>query len=429
MRIPKSISCKTLALAIGIFMSACSDNNDEPQTPIVPETEGYCLMYYCSGGDPEHDLTTMAAVRSAAAASNDDVTVTCLFKFSGQAEGEAHNGVRRFKGEGGQLTVDDTFSAPENFEITDSRNLAEFIKWSSQLYPGRKYILVFAGHGATFRPELDLPEIASRATVSDGRKIMATYQVAEGIRNSGIHLAAMIAHSCQQGSIEMLAEWEGLADYLLGSPFSIPDIAHDYASLVNDLSADIPLEGSLKRTASRTINLWKEYHDYGYCGEVIELTRLDDLSDLWSALNATFAYMKTSFDGVSSCTDAPAVNGEIYVRGYLRALKAMAEKTDPVFENSRPSRSVDIMDYLRNAVLYTGNVALAPYVNKVQQAIDKILVFHEQTNGKNDFIYNVYFTEKLAREDLVARYHQCRFDQLTGWGEHCKTLLDRDTDN
>ena len=41
-----------------------------------------------------------------------------------------------------------------------------------------------------------LPAIETRATISDGRKIMATYQVAEGIHNSGIHLAAMMAHSC-----------------------------------------------------------------------------------------------------------------------------------------------------------------------------------------------------------------------------------------
>lgn len=78
---------------------------------------------------------------------------------------------------------------------------------------------------------------------------MASYEVANGIKNSGVHLAAMIAHSCQQGSIEMLAEWEGLSDYLPGSPFSIPDVAHDYVSLVKDLSNDIHLEGSLKRTA------------------------------------------------------------------------------------------------------------------------------------------------------------------------------------
>lgn len=420
----KSLIGKVMAALMCVALYACSNNEPEPESPSGPEPEGYCLMYYCSGGDAAHDLTTMAAVQSAADVSNDEVTVTCLFKFSGEGEGEAHNGIRRYTGESGRLTVDDTFSAPGDFEITDSRNLADFIKWSAQVYPGRKYILVFAGHGATFRPEIDLPAFPdSRATVSDGRKIMATYQVAEGIRDSGIHLAAMIAHSCQQGSIEMLAEWEGLTDYLLGSPFSIPDVAHDYASFVGDLTGGISLEDALKRTAGRTISLWKEYHDSGYFGEVIELTRLDDLSAVWSALDATFAYMKTSVNGLSSCTDAPSVNGERYGRGYLRALTTLTEKRDEIFEKPHPSRSVDLVDYLRNACIHTGNVALTPYVNKVQQEIDKILVYHEQTNGRHDFIYNVYFSDKLAHDDMVTRYHQCRFDQLTGWSGLCQTLL------
>ena len=429
MRLYTTLLGKALASLLCILLYACSDKESEPEVPTDTEPHGYCLMYYCSGGDAAHDLTTLAAVRSAADMSNEDVTVTCLFKFSGEGEGDAHNGIRRYKGENGQLTVDGTFSAPEDFEITDSKNLTEFIKWSAQVYPGRKYILIFAGHGATFRPELDLPAIETRATISDGRKIMATYQVAEGIHNSGIHLAAMMAHSCQQGSIEMLAEWEGLTDYLLGSPFSIPDVSYDYASFVGDLTAGVPLEDALKRTAGRTINLWKEYHDAGYFGAVIELTRLDDLSGLWSALNATFSYMKTSVGGVSSCTDAPAVNGEKYGRGYLRALMSMTEKRDSVFEKPHPSRAIDLNDYLRNACIYTGNVALTPYVNNVQQEIDKILVYHEQTNGKHDFIYNVYFSDKLAKDNTVARYHQCRFDQLTGWSDLCKTLFNEYPDN
>lgn len=109
--------------------------------------------------------------------------------------------------------------------------------------------------------------------------------------------------------------------------------------------------------------------------------------------------------------------------GYLRALTTLTEKRDEIFEKPHPSRSVDLVDYLRNACIHTGNVALTPYVNKVQQEIDKILVYHEQTNGRHDFIYNVYFSDKLAHDDMVTRYHQCRFDQLTGWSGLCQTLL------
>ena len=423
MRISKTLIFIIVSALVSVVLSSCSDNN-EPE--ILPDdSEDYCLMYYCSGGDPAHDLSFMSAIESAAIFSNPKVTLTCLFKYSGEGEGSAHNGIRRYKGEDGKLTTDETFAASENFDITDSGSLTQFIKWSAETFPNRKYILVLVGHGHTFSIDRDLPEVSSRATITDGKKMMASSVVANGIKKSGVHLAAMIAHSCQQGSIEMLAEWEGLSDYLLGSPFSIPDVAHDYASLVKDLSNDVPLEESLKRTAQRTITLWKEYHDYGYFGEVIDVTRINDLSSLWSSLHDTFDYMKLSVKDKSNCTDLPAIYGEEYGKGYLRALRAMTVKTDTVFEYLRPKLAIDLPDYLRNAFLYTGNTRLSYYVNEVQNEIDKILVFHQQTNGKNDFVYNVYFSEAFVDETKLRRYQNCRFDKLTGWSELCKTILEQ----
>lgn len=428
MKMPKSLIFSIVSALVSVVLSSCS-NNDEPEILPNDDSDGYCLMYYCSGGDPAHDLSFMSAIESAAIFSNPKVTLTCLFKFSGEEEGPAHNGIRRYKGENGKLTTDETFAASKNFDITDSGNLTQFIKWSAETFPNRKYILVLVGHGHAFSIDRDLPEGSSRATISDGKKRMPTSEVANGIKNSGIHLAAMLAHSCEQGSIEMLAEWESLSDYLLGSPFSIPDIGHDYASLVTDLSNGIPLEESLKRTARRTISLWKEYHDYGYFGEVIEVTRINDLSALWSALRNTFDYMKSSVDEKSYCTDRPAVYGERYGNGYLRALKAMRVKNDSVFDYLHSELAIDLPDYLRNAVIYTGNIRLSSYVNQVQEEIDKILIYHEQTNGKKDCIYNMYFSDALKDETKLRRYQNCRFDKMTGWSQLCKTLLDQDSEN
>lgn len=427
MKILKILIISIISVLITALLYSCS-GNDEPEILPEDDSEGYCLMYYCSGGDPAHDLSFMSAIESAASFSNSKVTLTCLFKYSGEGEGPAHNGILRYKGDNGKLTTDETFAASENFDITDSENLTQFIKWSAETFPNRIYILILVGHGTSFSIDRDLPETPSRATIKDGKNRMASSEVANGIRNSDIHLAAMIAHSCQQGSIEMLAEWEGLSDYLLGSPFSIPDIAHDYASLIKDLSNDIPLEESLKRTAHRTITLWKEYHDYGYFGEVIVVSRLNNLSSLWTVLRNTFDYMKSSIDETSDCTDLPAVYGEKYGKGYIRALRAMTVKNDTVFEYLRPDLAIDLPDYLRNAFIYTGNVRLSAYVNQVEEELDQVIVFHQQTNSKRDFVYNVYFSDVFIDEELSGRYQNCRFDKLTRWSELCKILLDKDSE-
>ena len=139
-----------------VGLLSCSDNND----PIPePTGNGYCLMFYVSGGDPEHDLSEMFSIRQAveATAGKQNIAVTVLFKASGKKEGEAHNGVYRYIGENGVLTQDLGFVAGEDFQITDPAYLTDFIRWSAEQCPGNKYLLAFAGHGLSFTPNLDLP--------------------------------------------------------------------------------------------------------------------------------------------------------------------------------------------------------------------------------------------------------------------------------
>lgn len=196
--------------------------------------------------------------------------------------------------------------------VTDPARLSEFIRWSAEQYQGRRYLLVIGGHGGGFLPSIDLPEEEtgtdgpqSRATLLDKGKVMTSSQLGDAIRQSGINLDALILHSCQQGSIEMLADWEGTADYLLGSPFSIPDYAYDYISLVNDLRQERGVEETLQRTVDRTINLWQEFHDEELSGMVVEVTRLRDLTALWDVLRETIDCMHNTMDVVNVTTDLP----------------------------------------------------------------------------------------------------------------------------
>lgn len=123
---------------------SCSDDDREPLTLSEPDGNGYCLMFYGSGGDPEHDLSMMTAFTQGALATADhpEVAVTCLFKASGKSEGEAHNGVRRYTAENGVLVTDNSFIPEADFNITDPSHLTDFIRWSTEKYPGRKYLLV-----------------------------------------------------------------------------------------------------------------------------------------------------------------------------------------------------------------------------------------------------------------------------------------------
>lgn len=384
--------------------------------------EDYCLMFYIAGGDFDHDLSFMSAVKMAedALAEYPDLAVTVLFKGSGAGEGEEHNGVRRFYSSGGKLREDTSFSAPEDFRITDPDNLTDFLFWTSQIYRNRCYMLAYCGHGFTWYPAdgFDTPA-GTRGSLADNGVEMGAPDMAEAIRLSGVHLTAMIAHSCLQGSIEMLAEWEGLTDYLLGSPFMDPDICFDYYSLLSDLAEGRSVEETLTRTCRRTMNVWQGFHDNGVFDTVIQATRLSDLSSLWEVLHELFAVMREELDTENRyTTDPPAIFGETYREAYGRALdKVLKYNTNDFDTQFRMIHSMELANFLRNALIHSGNMRMLPYVNRLQDVIDEITVCHLQSNGKDDYYFNVFAGPGMYEETMIEYYRTCRFDRLTGWSD------------
>lgn len=418
-----------LALIIALSgLSSCSDKDEPSPIPEEPEVNGFCLMMYISGGDMEHDLIFAESIRQATDATGDDVSATVLFKASGKGEGDQHNGVRRYTAQDGIMTEDRTFGPGDDFAITDSRQLTEFIRWSAEKYPNRHYILVIGGHGSNFTPYNDLKEQetppSTRATLYDSYHRMTSAQLGDAIRQSGQHIDALIMNSCNQGNIEMLAEWEGAADLLLGSPFVIPDLAYDYTSLVNDLRQGCSVEETLTLTAHRAMNLWQEFHNQEVVGLAVEVSRIRDLTPLWEILRQTIEEMGNTMSGVNFTTDAPAKYGQTYGEGYLRALHSkVSHDYDDFFQTMRPYYSLDLVDFLHAAYVESGNMCLASYINRLDEVLSDIVVTHRQTNGKHDFLYTAYTNTSDYQADVREQYRKCRFEQLTGWCDFYETLM------
>ena len=418
-----------LALIITLSgLSSCSDKDEPSPIPEEPEVNGFCLMMYISGGDMEHDLIFAESIRQATDATGDDVSATVLFKASGKGEGDQHNGVRRYTAQDGIMTEDRTFGPGDDFAITDSRQLTEFIRWSAEKYPNRHYILVIGGHGSNFTPYNDLKEQetppSTRATLYDSYHRMTSAQLGDAIRQSGQHIDALIMNSCNQGNIEMLAEWEGAADLLLGSPFVIPDLAYDYTSLVNDLRQGRSVEETLTLTAHRAMNLWQEFHNQEVVGLAVEVSRIRDLTPLWEILRQTIEEMGNTMSGVNFTTDAPAKYGQTYGEGYLRALHSkVSHDYDDFFQTMRPYYSLDLVDFLHAAYVESGNMCLASYINRLDEVLSDIVVTHRQTNGKHDFLYTAYTNTSDYQADVREQYRKCRFEQLTGWCDFYETLM------
>lgn len=418
-----------LALIITLSgLSSCSDKDEPSPIPEEPEVNGYCLMMYISGGDKEHDLIFAESIRQATDATGDDVSATVLFKASGKGEGDQHNGVRRYTAQDGVMTEDGTFTPGDDFAIYNPGELTEFIRWSAEKYPNRHYILVIGGHGSHFSPYNDLKEQetppSTRATLYDSYHRMTSAQLGDALRQSGQHMDAVIFNSCEQGNIELLAELEGTADLMLGSPFVIPDLAYDYTSLVNDLRQGRSVEETLTLTAHRAMNLWQEFHNQEVVGLAVVVSRIGNLTPLWEVLRETIDKMSNSMQDVNYTTDAPAKYGQTYGEGYLRVLHSkVSHDLDDFFQTMRPYYSLDLVDFLHAAYVESGNMRLASYINRLDEVLSDIVVTHRQTNGKHDFLYTAYTNTSDYQADVREQYRKCRFEQLTGWCDFYENLM------
>ena len=166
-----------LALIIALSgLSSCSDKDEPSPIPEEPEVNGYCLMMYISGGDKEHDLIFAESIRQATDATGDDVSATVLFKASGKAEGEEHNGIRRYTAQDGVMTEDGTFTPGDDFAIYSPGELTEFIRWSAEKYPNRHYILVIGGGGGPGGPPLPASRFLADEPTMEAKETLAVEQ-------------------------------------------------------------------------------------------------------------------------------------------------------------------------------------------------------------------------------------------------------------
>ena len=145
---------------------------------------------------------------------------------------------------------------------------------------------------------------------------------------------------------------------------------------------------------------------------------------LWETMRQIIGAMNKSIEDKNFTTDAPAVYGQPYGQGYARALvsKYVGDKDD-FFEYLRPYFALDIVGFFHAAYVQSGNMRLAPYINRLDEILADVIVTHRQTNGKHDFIYLVFNALSFYDEELDWQlYRECRFDKLTGWSEFYNNL-------
>ena len=102
------------------------------------------------------------------------------------------------------------------FNSADPNNLKEFIKWSVNRFPAKRYALVIWDHGSSW-----LPGRLGSAAVSDnyegGGNSMFIHEIEAAIKGAGTHLNLIAFTACNMGGVEVDYQLKDVTDYICGS--------------------------------------------------------------------------------------------------------------------------------------------------------------------------------------------------------------------
>lgn len=154
-----------------------------------------------------------------------------------------------------------------NLDITDGKNLTEFISWAAKERPAKRYLLIVSDHGRGYHPQLDVYSAPIKSIlVDDGheKKSMPVCTMRNAIQKAGVPISCLYMDACFMNTIENIYELQPVADYIIAATGGMPDLGGDYKSLVNRLSsADSSIEEILSRFTDDTADNWNAHADQG----------------------------------------------------------------------------------------------------------------------------------------------------------------------
>lgn len=111
--------------------------------------------------------------------------------------------------------------------------LEDFMIWGKENYPANKYIMIYWDHGcglttASFGYD----------TNADEEDVLQIYDMAEAMKNSGIHFDMTIFNACLMGSLETASAISPYSDYMIASEEVIYTFGYYYTDWLTELSAN-----------------------------------------------------------------------------------------------------------------------------------------------------------------------------------------------
>jgi hypothetical protein len=183
--------------------------------------------------------------------------------------------------------------------MSDPRQLTQFVTWGVEHYPAKHYALVMWNHGAGYKEAF-----------TDGSNHMSLKDIIAGIRNSGVHMDIVAYDACLMGMHEVAYATRGVADVMIGSEEIEPGGGYPYGAFLQKLVARSTMTATELATAivdDYTVSYSTSYRRYSVTNAVYDLSKVeeshDHLSDLAGALRRDLPGKRATARGLLDSPD------------------------------------------------------------------------------------------------------------------------------
>lgn len=423
---------------------ACTEEPKPPVVVVVPEQEElptYTIIYLAVGGDTLDEAIERSLANISKSALAPNINLAAQIKWTKGYASNWSNGkgeVCRMMIKGEEGSTDFTTVGDNSYPLYDPDNIADFITWSKRVAPADNYILLLAGHGNGWHPEVGIEATRGTLRDTDLQRYVSLEELCTGIELSGTHFRMIQMISCLMNTMEYITPLSLYADHIMGSchvslmlcteihwlHMALRSIKSDkeseFVEALGEYMGYIKMEMGLQDLLLEKVDF--SITDSRYVARLNESIRsfadvVDGLYDEQESIG------KEAFEARYGATmkevESAVAGAYYYITAYLDA-EAM-ETT----EYLRMAFTYDLVDIVRRASRAITCEALATAAAEVEQAARSArrINYTTQLEEIGEVFYGVTLTngEQWERRGYEsAGYEDTLFDKTTGWSRLLK---------
>lgn len=462
MRLTKYIYTIMVLALFALAMVACEEEQVKGPTVEIempdeeePELPTYTIMYYASGGGAADALAgrgldlaiEMSIEYFERRPLKRNVKFTTCIKWSKDYQGkyaDGDGGVYRMYLDGRKTEFEFEHIGDNNYPINEPENIAEFIRWSKEVAPADKYIIVLSGHGNGWHPEVGINDAVdnTRGVLrdTDTGRYVSCEELNAAFAMADTHFRMIFLGSCLMNTIEYVTALSQYSDYILASSHISIMFTTELNYLVLMLEQDVEDDSDEAFTQgiytylNQDINNTITSTDYVY--DSIDFI----LTDSRKVDNIVVATKEFTDAIIALYDERDAVGDEAFTAKYGASIADMEQKMASSYYflgQFMNDKEIYETEYLRQSFTYDlGDIASrAASALNCEELKSKADALHKASIDaqavcyatimvkKNELHHSVTFTnaEKWAERNYdESGYENSLFDQRTGWSRLLK---------